>query len=303
MQSRDGWDVPAWAGEGGSEHRLCRCGESEAGPNLSASGLNPSTALGQEAAMRRLIERTTTALRDMAEEFDELGDSLGRNPARPENGWQHRVAAYAVEFLTDPAEIAEALLDAAAVAVNEIMSMHPGPVVTGAALAEELERTRYARARGVTVRSIYAESFSKSPNGAKHLRNLAALGVQIRLLGSVPFRVVVSDTLAMFSASGDDGLTVLRPALMAGIGRQVLEHWWAVATPLDELAHDLEDGPTPQEQAILRLMSAGVRDTSIAREIGVSIRTFRRNLVTLMNKLGAENRFQAGVKACSKGWL
>lgn len=66
---------------------------------------------------------------------------------------------------------------------------------------------------------------------------------------------------------------------------------------------DLDNGPTPQERAILRLMLAGVRDEAIARDMGVSIRTFRRNLATLMSKIGAENRFQAGVKASAKGWL
>lgn len=37
--------------------------------------------------------------------------------------------------------------------------------------------------------------------------------------------------------------------------------------------------------------------------LGVSIRTFRRNPATLMGRLGAENRCQAGVKASAKGWL
>ncbi|WP_327303723.1 hypothetical protein OG730_08940 [Streptomyces sp. NBC_01298] len=107
---------------------------------------------------------------------------------------------YTAEFLTDPAEIVEALLDAGAVASHQILSMFPGPAADSAELAEEVARTGYVRSRGVTVRGIYAESFFRSPNGAKHLRELTELGVEIRLLGSVPFRLIVSDTVTGGSA-------------------------------------------------------------------------------------------------------
>ncbi|QTD99718.1 helix-turn-helix transcriptional regulator [Streptomyces cyanogenus] len=267
---------------------------------VSRPSVQPQTlALGQEAEVRRLIERTATALRDMAGEFEHLGDSLGRTPPPP----QPDVASYTLEYLTEPEKIAEALSDAAAVAVTEILSTHPGPVPPDAELAAELKRTRHARARDVVVRSVYGECYFKSPNGAKHLRSLTGLGVQVRLLGSVPLRLIVSDGLTMFSGPEDDGLAVLRPELITRAARRVLEYWWVTATPLDDLVDRLRESPTPQEQAILRLMSAGVRDEVIAREIGVSIRTLRRTLAAVMDKLGAENRFQAGIKAVARGWL
>ncbi|MFF3210155.1 LuxR C-terminal-related transcriptional regulator [Streptomyces sp. NPDC002886] len=256
--------------------------------------------------MRRMIEQTAKVLREMAGGFESLGDSVGRYPARPADGSGPRRAVYTAEFLTDPAEIVEALLDAGAVASNQILSMFPGPVANSTELAEEVARTGYVRSRGVAVRSIYAESFFRSPNGTKHLRELAELGVEIRLLGSVPFRLIVSDTVTIMSGPRQEGassLAVLRPEFLARAARQALEYWWIGATPLEDLVRDLSDGPTPRERAILRLMLAGVRDEAIARDMGVSIRTFRRNLATLMGKLGAENRFQAGVKASAKGWL
>ena len=272
--------------------------------NYSATGHAPPLGLEQEAEVRRLVERTSVVLRDMAVEFDHLGESLARASARPGIGVRHDGASYTLQHLTEPAKIAEALFDTAAVAVNEIMSTHPGPVPTDGTLTEELERTRYARQRGVVVRSLYGECYFKSPNGAKHLRSLSAMGAQVRLMGSVPLRIIVSDSLAMFSVPEDDGLVVLRPAVITGAARRVLEHWWVTATPLDDLVNRrLPDAPTPQERAILRLMAAGVRDEVIAREIGVSIRTLRRTLTALLDKLGAENRFQAGIEAVTRGWL
>ncbi len=296
----------AWRDPSGLPWDVRAAAESGAVAEWPPSGLDAPMALSQEAAMRRMIEQTAKVLREMAGGFETLGDSVGRYPARPEGGSGPRRAVYTAEFLTDPAEIVEALLDAGAVATNQILSMFPGPVAKSAELAEEVARTGYVRSRGVSVRSIYAESFFKSPNGAKHLRELAELGVEIRLLGSVPFRLIVSDTVTMMSGPQQEGapsLAVLRPEFLARAARQALEYWWISATPLEDLVRDLVNGPTPQERSILRLMLAGVRDEAIAREIGVSIRTFRRNLAALMNKLGAENRFQAGVKASAKGWL
>lgn len=306
LQDKASGTQQAWRGPSGLPWDVQPVPEYAAGPEGPPSGLGAPMALSQEAAMRRMIEQTAKALREMAGGFESLGDSVGRYPAPPEDGSGSRLAVYTAEFLTDPAEIVEALLDAGAVATNQILSMFPGPVAKSAELAEEVERTGYVRSRGVAVRSIYAESFFKSPNGAKHLRELTELGVQIRLLGSVPFRLIVSDTVTMMSGPQREdapSLAVLRPEFLARAARQALEYWWITATPLEDLVRDLHNGPTPQEQAILRLMLAGVRDEAIAREIGVSIRTFRRNLATLMNKLGTENRFQAGVKASAKGWL
>jgi DNA-binding CsgD family transcriptional regulator len=260
-------------------------------------------ALAQEAELRRLIERASTMLRDVASDFDQLSESLIRTPGSSREERQSDIAWYSMEYLAERARINDALFDTAAIAVTEIASTHPGPVPPDAVLAEELERTRYARERGVAVRSIYGECYFKSPNGAKHLRSLSAIGARVRLLGSIPLRVILSDDLAMFSEPDDRGLAVLRPAFITRAVHQVLKHWWVTATPLEDLEHRLQEGPTPQEQAILQLMAAGVPDQAIAREIGVSIRTLRRTLAALMHKLGAENRFQAGIKATARGWL
>ncbi|MDQ2757215.1 MAG: LuxR C-terminal-related transcriptional regulator [Actinomycetota bacterium] len=50
-------------------------------------------------------------------------------------------------------------------------------------------------------------------------------------------------------------------------------------------------------------MSAGVADASIARQTGVSQRTVERRIRSLMERLGAGTRFQAGVQAVRRGWL
>jgi adenosylmethionine-8-amino-7-oxononanoate aminotransferase len=51
------------------------------------------------------------------------------------------------------------------------------------------------------------------------------------------------------------------------------------------------------------LLDTGLTDEAAARQLGVSVRTVRRQMAALMGKLGASSRFQAGHKAAERGWL
>jgi DNA-binding NarL/FixJ family response regulator len=48
---------------------------------------------------------------------------------------------------------------------------------------------------------------------------------------------------------------------------------------------------------LLGLLVAGLKDETIARQLGVSLRTVQRRIAALMHELGARTRFQAGVAA------
>jgi DNA-binding NarL/FixJ family response regulator len=58
-----------------------------------------------------------------------------------------------------------------------------------------------------------------------------------------------------------------------------------------------------REKELLSLLSSGSTDESAAARLGVSVRTVRRMVADIMNRLGARSRFQAGVKAADRGWL
>ncbi|WP_274560762.1 LuxR C-terminal-related transcriptional regulator [Streptomyces spiramyceticus] len=57
--------------------------------------------------------------------------------------------------------------------------------------------------------------------------------------------------------------------------------------------------PVLNEQAreILRMLSAGHTDETASRQLGMSLRTYRRRVAELMTMLGATSRFQAGIRA------
>ena len=71
--------------------------------------------------------------------------------------------------------------------------------------------------------------------------------------------------------------------------------------PDDEDSADPE--PTEATRHLLRLLRTGAIDGTIARELGVSLRTVHRRVTRLQNLLGARSRFELGVITCERGWL
>jgi DNA-binding NarL/FixJ family response regulator len=52
---------------------------------------------------------------------------------------------------------------------------------------------------------------------------------------------------------------------------------------------------------LLRLLATGMKDEAIARDLGISLRTLGRRMATLLERLGARTRFQAGLQSARKG--
>ncbi|WP_442816546.1 helix-turn-helix domain-containing protein [Streptomyces sp. NBC_01304] len=57
------------------------------------------------------------------------------------------------------------------------------------------------------------------------------------------------------------------------------------------------------ERQVLDILTRTDKDEAAAREMGVSLRTFRRYVADIMLRLGAANRFQAGLLAKEQGWI
>ncbi|WP_324605955.1 helix-turn-helix transcriptional regulator [Streptomyces sp. NRRL S-813] len=58
-----------------------------------------------------------------------------------------------------------------------------------------------------------------------------------------------------------------------------------------------------RERQVLELLADGQLDESIARKLNISVRTCRRIIASLMDRLEARSRFQAGVIAVARGWM
>ncbi|MEU6351087.1 helix-turn-helix transcriptional regulator [Streptomyces sp. NPDC047072] len=82
----------------------------------------------------------------------------------------------------------------------------------------------------------------------------------------------------------------------------LFEQVWDTAIPLGHECRAGGDGPSPRERALLSLVTQGHTDESAAAQLLISARTARRIMASLMERLGARSRFEAGVKAARLGW-
>ncbi|GAA3799405.1 MULTISPECIES: helix-turn-helix transcriptional regulator [Amycolatopsis] len=157
--------------------------------------------------------------------------------------------------------------------------------------------------RGVRYRMLVPDAARTTPGPARRLGKLAQAGAEIRTMPVVPVEALVIDgALAVLPGEHRD-IAVLRLPSVIGTIMELVEHLWPAAVPLVPA-----DPPSCAELAgrdreLLALLSAGCTDESAAAALGVSVRTVRRMVAGLMNRLGARSRFQAGVKAAGHGWL
>jgi DNA-binding CsgD family transcriptional regulator len=159
-----------------------------------------------------------------------------------------------------------------------------------------------AIATGRRSRAIYpVRALTEAPDA---LRTRARLGEQVRVISEVPTRMfILGETHAVLPEPlgfRDEPRVHVRQRSIVAALTLWFESLWTRAAPVP----DLEAGEDPDgRQFLLEQLMAGATDEVIARKLGISLRTVRRRVATLMTELGVDTRFQAGVEAVRRGWL
>ena len=141
---------------------------------------------------------------------------------------------------------------------------------------------------------------------ADELRARAAHGEEIRVAAEVPTRLeVLGDSGVVLDARTEDGdparLVVRHPQITA-LAELAFAGLWERALPIPGLeAH--RDRRARERSLLLEQLAAGAKDEQISRVLGWGLRTVRRRVAELMEELGVETRFQAGMEAVRRGWL
>lgn len=161
-------------------------------------------------------------------------------------------------------------------------------------------------AAGRVMRALYPASVVEEPERLEYVRRWAAAGEQIRLMPFVTWEIdVFGDRAALVSSrwEGRPGSMVLihAPAMIA-IVRDLFERYWERSVPFALVAGGT-NGPYAGDlrSRILELLTMGAKDETIARQLGISLRTVRRRIAELMDEVGATTRFQAGMEAVRRG--
>lgn len=184
-----------------------------------------------------------------------------------------------------------------------IPASHSSPRSIQASRPLELE----ALDRGVRLRGVYLESVRNDPPTWDHVMWQRDQGMEVRLAPVVPVRlIIIDDTHAIVPLQQVDrgaGAVVLSSAGVVTALQALFDQVWRSARPVGAKRGRDDAGLSGQERALLRLWARGATDETAGRQLGVSVRTIRRLSASLMERLDATSRFQAGARAHLLGWL
>jgi hypothetical protein len=144
---------------------------------------------------------------------------------------------------------------------------------------------------------------ARDPQARRRLRDLVpeAGTDETRVTETALQEMVLADrrTAVVVSRLGPttrQALAVTNPALVSALYGLFADSW-KTAAPLRPVP--LLDDPRQRETAsqVLAALREGRKDDVAARELGMSVRTYRRYVADFMRELDATSRFQAGVRA------
>jgi DNA-binding CsgD family transcriptional regulator len=164
---------------------------------------------------------------------------------------------------------------------------------------------------GMTAQVIYHDAIRRDVRLSALARELSLAGALIRTTSSwLPDMVISDRQVAILVADLSDlsagTISIEHPAIIA-ILAGIFDQAWNAAVPLASSREPQSPDGTRElreaERNLLKLLAVGMTDETVARQLGISLRTTRRHIAALMSHLAASSRFQAGAEAAKRGWL
>ncbi|WP_373558703.1 helix-turn-helix transcriptional regulator [Streptomyces sp. WZ.A104] len=258
----------------------------------------PSAALAQRLhPIEREIQERRRHSVELTESFEPFMAISAQDPP----------TTHAITVLEGVNRINAALDLATAECRTEVLTVQPGGGRSEDRLSEALERGMSVVDRGVSIRTLYQHTVRHSPGTLAYAERMADTHVEIRTLEELIERLIIFDRTVAFIPAQDDrqvALELRHPGLVEYLAK-VFEQLWTRAAPLlEEVKYD----PTPRgisgvQRSIAQLLVDGHVDDSIARRLGMNVRTCRAHVAKLSAALGSTSRAQLGYLIARSGIL
>ena len=165
--------------------------------------------------------------------------------------------------------------------------------------------------RDVDLRVIYSPELLIHPIVRKNVARQLEAGAKVRATPAPTIQMFLCDgrsaVLTRLARSGPRHAVLVRESTLVGVLYMLFDAWWAEAKDaslyLADSAADPLAGVSCEERVLLQLLGDGLTDETVAQQLGISVRTVRRRVATLLRELKADSRFQAGVLVTRRGWL
>lgn len=268
----------------------------EIGERLNA--LPPRTARGQVAMLAN--ERAREVLQDAVDAEDFLASCLTRE--------EHSAGDDApVEIVFERAEIVLLSATLQRRAQRELLSVQTSrfpetyensPPVVGPIDTDI--------AAGIRYRVIYAEELLKTEERRNEIREGAARGEEARMHPKLPLKFKVIDrstALIPLDETAEAGALLIRSAPLCALFVDYFEKLWVESATVGEVAHNGAGGLKAIDMRVLSMLADDVSDAIIARRLGLSERSVRRHVNSLLTTFGVQTRTGIVAAAAREGRL
>ncbi|MEV0967183.1 helix-turn-helix transcriptional regulator [Microtetraspora glauca] len=256
------------------------------------------------APVGRLVAERLALLALQSRQIDEMLAAVGDLAHHYDSGRDYRTGELHVRPVSGADQLYEAVI--------RLARRAPGKDLVAALPDRRTAGDFFEKYADMWIRAIKEGSLTSrlivpvSALGVPGFREVAGLlsraGTEVRSLDQVPswFFALGADAAGLpvqWGASPSEhayNCSLVQSPVVVGSLRALFTELWGRAVPV---AHP---GGTIQ---VLRLAAQGLSDETIARHLGLSVRTVRARFAEAIAELGANSRFQAGVEASRRAWL
>ncbi|MBM6545196.1 hypothetical protein JNO54_03440 [Janibacter sp. YIM B02568] len=257
--------------------------------------MSPTSSVPPFERLERMLTLELSRLAERRVELAEIGDAMMMLRADLTRG-EGAPRSPGVEILDQA--IAAPIVDRLAGMVASVDNVFLDPDVGAGTEAEhaahELERAR----EGQRQRTIYRPEVLDSPENVSRLDALHAAGQEQRVgdLLTHEFAIFSDEVVVTPSVWGDAGseYLVIRSPVIVG----AFQAWFDLAWGRSPSRGAEDPGA---DERLIELLGLGYKDETIARHLGVALRTVRRRVAALMEQHRVTTRYQLGVALARAG--
>ncbi|MCB5908814.1 LuxR family transcriptional regulator [Streptomyces pinistramenti] len=256
------------------------------------------TVVSPRIAAERLLRPLERGAREQYEEIERLQRVFVSLLPTYEAARAWYAEAEPIELITDLRTVQETIEDLTDGAREEVLTVQPGGARSARVLEEAASRDRRMLARGVVMRTLYQHPARYDQPTIDHVGHMMSLGAEVRTRTDGLCRMLVFDQRVAVLALRDDpeAALVVREPHMVHYTRVLFDFLWRGASPFpvtfDTATAVRISGEI--QKSIVVMLSEGLEDKSIARRLGMSLRSCQRHTSEIMKAVGAKSRFQAG---------
>lgn len=235
-----------------------------------------------------------TRLGERRAELADIGDAMMMLRAEIAQGeGTHRTLGVEILDQGVAAPIVDRLADGVEHVDNVFLDPDVGAGTEAAHAHHEVDRAR----AGQRQRTLYLPEVLEAPENVNRLDTLLAAGQEQRLgdLIGHEFAIFGDEAVVTPSVWGDAGseYLVIRNPVIRGAFRAWFDMAWERSPA--------RGGDAGVDERLIELLGLGYKDETIARHLGVALRTVRRRVAALMEQHRVTTRYQLGVALARAG--